>query len=127
MAKIYHDIADFHAEIQKLVIEGDDAEVYSDYWHSLTEMNRFVRSSQTETEIVLLETYRLIMNSINTYAYKFSAFIPEDEMQALFDDAKVGTDELVTTTEKTAQIRQSIIDSYDAASRSIDRAYGGRK
>ena len=127
MAKVYHDIADFHAEIQKLVIEGDDAEVYSDYWHSLTEMNRFVRSSQTETEIVLLETYRLIMNSINTYAYKFSAFIPEDEMRALFDDAKAGTDELVTTTEKTAQIRQSIIDSYDGTDRSIDRAYGGRK
>ena len=127
MAKIYHDIADFHAEIQKLVIEGDDAEVYSDYWHSLTEMNRFVRSSQTETEIVLLETYRLIINSVNTYAYKFSAFISEDEMRSLFEDAKAGTDELVTTTEKTAQIRQSIIDSYDGTERSIDRAYGGRK
>ncbi|WP_044976007.1 serine/threonine-protein kinase [Ruminococcus sp. HUN007] len=127
MAKVYHDIADFHAEIQKLVIEGDDSEVYSDYWHSLTEMKQFVMSSQTETEIVLLETYRLIINSINTYAYKFSSFIEEDEMRDLFSEVKAETDRLVTTTEKTGQIRQSIIDSYSAADKAINRAYGGKQ
>ncbi len=126
MAKIYHDIAAFHSDIQKLVIEGDDSEVYASYWNSLSELDSYIQSSHTETEIVLLETYRLILNSINTYAYKFASFIPENEMRDLLDSAKRGTDELVTTTEKTAQIRQNIIDGYGSAENALARAYGGK-
>lgn len=127
MARIYHDIGKFHSEIQKLVIEGDDTEVYSSYWESMKEMNSFVESSGTETEIVLLETCKLIINSLSTYAYKFSSFVPESDVRDLYFTVRKKTENLVATTEKTRQIRQDIRNSYKNAEEAIERAYGGNR
>ncbi len=126
MARIYRDIGNFHTEIQKLVVEGDDAGIYRSYWESLSELVSFIDSSQTETEIVLLESYRLVMNSLDAYAFKFAAFVPEDEIRSIYLKIREDTDNLMTTTEKTGQIRRSIRDTYASAEYSLDRAYGGK-
>lgn len=126
MARIYYDIGRFNAEIQKLVIEGDDADVYRGYWDSITALNEFAETSGTETEIVLLETYRLIVNSISTYAYKFSSFVPEDEIKALCSSVRNGNQKLVTTTEKTKQIQEQITEAFTLADEAVERAYGGK-
>lgn len=125
MARIYCDIGNFNAEIQKLVIEGDDSNVYQEYWTSLSEINDFIISSNTETEIVLLETYRLTLNSLITYAYKFSSFVPENEIRAMYEESRKGTENLVPTTEKTRQIRQEIRNLYSSVENSLSGAYGG--
>jgi len=127
MAKIYHDIGKFQSEIQKLVIEGDDADVYSGYWESLKGLEEFVESSGTETEIVLLETYRLIINSISNYASKFSSFVPENEIRKLYNSAREGAYSMETTTEKTGQILETIRKCCISADEALGRAYGGKK
>lgn len=125
MAKIYCDIGNFNSEIQKLVIEGDDKDIYQSYWESLTDMNRFIMESDTETEIVLLETYRMILSSLSTYAYKFSSFADENDIRTLYTDVRRGTENLIPTTEKTREIHQNIRNLYHSAEEAIERAYGG--
>ncbi|MCI6580713.1 MAG: serine/threonine protein kinase, partial [Oscillospiraceae bacterium] len=99
MARIYHDIGNFHSEIQKLVIEGDDTDTYTEYWQSLNEMSDFAETSSAETEIVLLETYRMIINSLAIYTYKFASFIPEEDIRNLYYKTRKSTESVITTTE----------------------------
>lgn len=127
MAKIYYDIGNFHSEIQKLVIEGDDTDAYAGYWKSLSEMSDFAESSSAETEIVLLETYKMIMNSIGIYTYKFASFIPEEDVRNLYCKTRKNTESVITTTEKTRAIKQQIKNGYQLTEDTIERAYGGRK
>lgn len=127
MAKIYHDIGKFHSEIQKLVIEGDDNDTYTRYWQSLNEMADFIETSSAETEIVLLETYKMIMNSLGIYTYKFSSFIPEDDVNSLYIRIRKNTEAIIPTTEKTKQIKQEIEHGYTLTEDTVRRAYGGKK
>lgn len=127
MARLYHDIGNFHSEIQKLVIEGNDTDIYEKYWQSINEMIEFIDSSSTETEIVLLETYKLIINSITAYTYKFSSFVSKQEVLDLYHKVRKNTESVITTTEKTESIRQTIKSNYLSAEDSIERAYGGIK
>lgn len=127
MAQVYHDIGCFHADIQQLVIEGDDASIYENYWNSIKEMTDYIDSSQTETEIVLLETYKIALNSLETYAYKFSAFMPYEEQKEFFIKIKEKTNAIVTTTEKTDRIKESIQKRFDDTAAVIEKAYGGTK
>ncbi len=127
MAEVYYNIGKFHSDIQKLVIEGDDTDVYQDYWNSINNMTEFIENSHTETEIVLLETYKLAISSLETYSYKFSSFALYDEQMALYSKVKNAVDNIITTTEKTEKIKQNIINRYSAAERMIEKAYGGKK
>lgn len=124
MSKIYYDIGKFHSDIQKLVIEGDDTGVYYEYWNSLNSMSDFIEENGTESEIVLLETYKLILNSLETYAYKFAAFVTYEEQKNLFEKIKNKTESIVTTTEKTEQIRKCISERYSQTQSVIENAYG---
>lgn len=127
MARIYHDIGNFHSEIQKLVIEGDDTDTYTEYWQSLNEMSDFAETSSAETEIVLLETYRMIINSLAIYTYKFASFIPEEDIRNLYYKTRKSTESVITTTEKTKDLKQKIRKAYQITEDAIERAYGGRK
>lgn len=127
MARIYHDIGNFHSEIQKLVIEGDDTDTYTEYWQSLNEMSDFAETSSAETEIVLLETYRMIINSLAIYTYKFASFIPEEDVRNLYYKTRKSTESVITTTEKTKDLKQKIRKAYQITEDAIERAYGGRK
>ena len=127
MAKIYYDIGNFHSEIQKLVIEGDDTDTYTEYWQSLNEMSDFAETSSAETEIVLLETYRMIINSLAIYTYKFASFIPEEDIRNLYYKTRKSTESVITTTEKTKDLKQKIRKAYQITEDAIERAYGGRK
>lgn len=127
MAKLYYDIGIFHSEIQKLVIEGNDTDIYEKYWKSINEMTEFIDTSKTETEIVLLETYKLIINSISAYAYKFSSFVSEQDIRNIYYKVRKNTEAIITTTEKTESIRQKIRENYLSAEDSIERAYGGSR
>lgn len=127
MARIYHDIGNFHSEIQKLVIEGDDTDTYTEYWQSLNEMSDFAETSSAETEIVLLETYRMIINSLAIYTYKFASFIPEEDVRNLYYKTRKSTESVITTTEKTKDLKQKIRKAYQITEDAIERAYGGIK
>ena len=127
MARIYHDIGNFHSEIQKLVIEGDDTDTYTEYWQSLNEMSDFAETSSAETEIVLLETYRMIINSLAIYTYKFASFISEEDIRNLYYKTRKSTESVITTTEKTKNLKQKIRKAYQITEDAIERAYGGRK
>ena len=127
MARIYHDIGNFHSEIQKLVIEGDDTDTYTEYWQSLNEMSDFAETSSAETEIVLLETYRMIINSLAIYTYKFASFIPEEDIRNLYYKTRKSTESVITTTEKTKDLKQKIRKAYQITEDAIESAYGGRK
>ena len=127
MARIYHDIGNFHSEIQKLVIEGDDTDTYTEYWQSLNEMSDFAETSSAETEIVLLETYRMIINSLAIYTYKFASFISEEDIRNLYYKTRKSTESVITTTEKTKDLKQKIRKAYQITEDAIERAYGGRK
>lgn len=123
MAQIYYDIGNFYANIQKMVIEGSDSEVYSDYWDSINKMVSYIDENKTETEIVLLETYKLALNALRTYTYKFSTFVSMDEQLELFDNLKEKTDSIEASTDKTRQIKDEITGNYESIIKSIKSAY----
>ncbi|MDO5559693.1 MAG: serine/threonine-protein kinase [Oscillospiraceae bacterium] len=123
MAQIYYDIGTFYSNIQKMVIEGSDSQVYSDYWSSINQMVEFVDVNHTETEIVLLETYKLAMNALKAYTYKFSLFVSYDDQMKLFESIKDKTDSINASTDKTRQIKDDITRNYDSIISSIKSSY----
>lgn len=124
MAKVYLDIGQFNSEITLDVQEASDKGKYLPYWEKLKTLVDMIAQTQDENEIVNLEVYRLTTNAIETYARKFKAEgVAQEELIELLNQIKEGTGDMVTTTDKTEQMRMEIQERLPAAESAIRNAY----
>ena len=124
MAKMYRDIGQFNRDVTLKVQEASDKGTYFPYWQNISELVGIVSEAQDENEIVNLEVYKLAMNAIETYARKFKADdVPQDEMQVLFNTIKSGVEQIVTTTDKTEQMKKDILARFVATEEVIKNTY----
>ena len=123
MAKNYISIGDFKQNIDSKIIEGDDNDLYSPYWQSLNEM--YTSVSKDDNEIVKLNVYRLVVNSIENYSRKFknNVNVSKTEIQTLFDQVKTDVKGLSTSSDTTEKIKSEITERFEATQLAIDNAY----
>ncbi|MDM8157036.1 serine/threonine-protein kinase [Amedibacillus dolichus] len=123
MATIYRDIGIFNRDITLHIEEAADKGDYAPYWENIKQLVDKIAFSD-ESEIIQLEVYRLAMYSMETYARKFKADgISQQEMTKLYETVVNATDQVVTTSDKTEQLKQEVSLRYDAAGRAIEDAY----
>ena len=83
-----------------------------------------VTNDADESEIVELEVYKLAMFSMETYARKFKAEgVEQTAMNELYDLVKNEVENIQTTSDKTASLKQEIADRFDSAAAAIENAF----
>lgn len=119
---IYRDIGIFNRDITLDIEEASDKGKYEPYWENLRSMAEQV--SGEDQEIVQLELYRLIMNSIENYSRKFKADgIKQDDMLAVYDTVCEKLEALNTNSDKTDELKEQLIGRKQTVRQSIDSAY----
>ncbi|WP_099467929.1 serine/threonine-protein kinase [Konateibacter massiliensis] len=122
MASIYHDIGVFNRDITLNVQEASDKGQYLPYFENIKKLISTV--NEDENEIVSLELYKLAMYSIDNYARKFKADgVLEEDIRTVYETVKTRTQNMITTTDKTTQIKEYIMQRFDSADKSIVNAY----
>ncbi len=123
MAEIYYNIGSFYENIQHAIIEGYDSSLYSDLWENMNNMAELIDNSQTE--IVLLETYKIITDLISTYTHKFSSVsgLTYKEQKDFLDKIINKTEKIEATTDKTQNIKDYITGQYGITLQKIEKAY----
>lgn len=122
MARIYHDIGVFNRDITLNVQEASDKGMYLPYYENIKGLLNTI--NQDDNEIVNLELYKLAMYSIDNYARKFKADgVLEEDIRSVYEDVKARTLNMTTTTDKTTQIKEYIVQRFESADKSIANAY----
>lgn len=124
MAEMYRYIGQFNRDITLNVQEASDKGTYLPYWENITKLVATVSESQDENEIVNLEVYKLAMNAVETYARKFKADdVAQEDMKALLEQVKAGTEQVDTTTDKTEEMKNDILKRLQDAEAAVENAY----
>ena len=91
---------------------------------NLNNLVNTISEQEDENEIVKLEVFKLAVNAIETYARKFKAdSVTKEEMLNLLYVVKADTEAIVTTTDKTTQIKEDIMERLDKAEMAVRNAF----
>ncbi len=124
MSKVYKDIGVFNRDITLNIEEASDKEMYKPYWDNMVELVELLSNSNEDSEIVELEVYKLVMYSIETYARKFkSVGVTQEDMMSLYNSVKTASLGVSTTSDKTEQLKEDVIDRHSATELAIENAY----
>lgn len=127
MSRMYRDIGRFHRDITLNVQEASDKGTYAPYWENLKSLVEVITKSNEEKEIVNLEVYKLTITSVETYARKFKADeITREAMTALLEQVENGTKNTATTTDKTEQMKEEILERIEYVETAINNAFAGK-
>ena len=118
ITQVYKEIGQFTRDVTLNVEEASDKGTYAPYFQNLEDLLEIVDGE--DSEIVNLEVYKLCLDSIENYARKFkSDGIEESRIQAFYQDVLDRNDAVDTTTDKTDEIKQQILERKDAAQDAI--------
>ena len=124
MALIYRDIGKFNRDITLNIEEASDKGTYAPYWRNMEELVNIIVDGKEESEIIELEVYKLVMYSIETYARKFKADdISKSDMTSVFETVKAAAQQVSTTSDKTEQLKNEVMNRFDATELAIENAY----
>lgn len=124
ISEVYKNIGQFNKDVTLNIEEASDKGMYLPYFNNLGNLLRIVSSE--ENEIVNLEVYKLSMYSIETYARKFMLDgVSKERLQELYDEVYDATSNIITSTDKTTEMKDAILARAEDAQRAIDNAYVG--
>lgn len=109
MARIYRDIGTFSRDITLNINEASDKGKYAPYFENMGELTTIIEANPGEGEIVQLELFRLVTNSLESYSRKFLADgITQQQMDELLGRVGKGLNNVAATTDKTAELKKYI-------------------
>lgn len=124
MAQVYANIGIFYRDIVTDVTEASDKGKYRPLYDNLSELINNIAKNENESEIVRLELLELSRSAIDQYATKFkSDGVGEDELVTMLNDIDKIVNSLDTTTDKTKEKKDSIINLVEKTRVAISRAY----
>lgn len=127
-AEIYRYIGNFDKEYNIKVAEGNEKGLLKKYWENIRALVGMVEDGN-ESEIVVLEVYRLATNVIASRAQKLKEDgVERDDMEEMHDLVKEKVKNMDATGEKTKELREEIMKYYvdgdtDKISREIANAF----
>lgn len=122
MAQIYHEIGVFHRDIMLDMEEASDKGKYKLYFDNLKKLQEEL--GKQESDIVVLELNKLMLNSIESYARKLKADgVVQEELLDSLEKVMVSTEKIPTDTEKTTEMKEYIQTRYEEAVKTVKLAY----
>ena len=121
-AETYFNIATFTSDIENAVTQGDEGkEMYRSYWDSLVALEQSTESANGDSgiaEVVKLDAYVLITNSVETYLSKFKDFAEVDrfEMDSLCNKV---ADQLSRNSWSKGTNETKAKDTYERLTRNV--------
>lgn len=124
MATVYANIGMFYRDITTNITEANDKGKYMPLYENLCELMDTVGTDTEESEIVRLELVELVRGSIQQYATKFKLDgITRQQLTDLYDSVSSIADSVVTTTDKTDEMKATTISYLSDTMDAIDLAY----
>lgn len=124
MAQVYANIGIFYRDIVTDVTEASDKGKYRPLYDNLSELIDNIAKNENESEIVRLELLELSRSAIDQYSSKFkSDGVGEDELVTMLNDVDKIVNSLDTTTDKTKEKKDLIINLVEKTRVAISRAY----
>lgn len=123
IARVYCAIGDFYSQTQKKENELLKKNYSADLWESMKELDSLVEEANAGSEIIILETYKTLVNLENTNMNDFAkAGISYEEQRSFLDNIKAKTEKMNAAEERAAEAKEYILSFYDRVAESIDGA-----
>ena len=120
LAYTYEQIALFYKNITVSINEASDKGMYIDYFNNLSVLLSGMEEEQSE--MLRLEVYRLCINSLETYAYKFAADgVSVDSEMAMLNTVIEKTEKMETTSSKTEEMKKEVLERNTYAKEAIEK------
>ncbi len=124
MATVYGAIGSFYRDIATKAIEGADKGLYKPFFDQLTQLLETVALDERESEIVRLELLELSRSALQQYAGRFKVDgVGKDEMFQLCDSIDKISEGLVTTTQKTGEIKEGIRNRLEETREAVQAVF----
>ena len=121
IAQVYCTIGDFYSQTQKKENELLKKNYSEDLWKSMNELNKLVEETNAGSEIIILETYKTLVNLENSNMSDFAKTgITYSEQKAFLEDIKNKTEKLNAADDSAAEAKEYILSFYDRIIESID-------
>ncbi len=128
MATVYMNIGVFYRDITTAITEASDKGEYIELFENLSQLMQTVAYNEDESEIVRLELLELCRSALQRYATKFkSDGVTQEELESLLDQIQPIVETMNTTTDKTLEKQESILDLLEDTRVAIEIAYGTYK
>lgn len=122
LANTYEQIGLFYKNITVSVNEASDKGMYIEYFNNLSALLSEIGDEQSE--ILKLEVYKLCMNSLETYAYKIASDgVSKESESNMLEEIIARVEAMETTSDKTNQMREEILERNEFAREAIEKAY----
>lgn len=124
MAKVYMQIGHFQNQITTAIEEASDKGKYKPYWQSIEQLLEVIGKEDDENEIVCLELYRLIIDSLENYSRKFKADgISKTRLVSVYEKVKEAMEQIEVLTDKAEALKKEIMSRYGYVEEAIEHAY----
>ncbi len=121
IAQVYCAIGDFYSQTQKKEKEILKKNFCKDLWESMNALNKLVEEANADSEIIILETYKTLMNLVNENMSDFvKSGISLDEQKNFLDDVKAKTEKVQATDDSAIETKEYILGFYDGVAESIE-------
>lgn len=105
MALIYRDIGNFYAQIDQLRTEANDSGEYKTLFKNYQSLLKLIKSGD-EAEIVQLELYNAILNSVEQYGDKFASDgVKKDDILSAVEQIEQSLDDISESSEKLTSLK----------------------
>ena len=123
MSFVYSEIGKFNRDIVLKIQEATDQGLYLNYFNNLKEIMTLTESNY-ENELVELELYQMIFNSIENYARKFkNDGITKNELIDFSNHVTTKIKKVYTTTDKTKTMKDMLLNKTTNLQNAIEIAY----
>ena len=123
MALIYRDIGNFYAQIDQLRTEANDSGEYKTLFKNYQSLLKLIKSGD-EAEIVQLELYNAILNSVEQYGDKFASDgVKKDDILSAVEQIEQSLDDISESSEKLTSLKLETKKAVEVAKTKITTAY----
>lgn len=120
IAKVYCSIGEFYSLTQKKENELLKKNYSADLWESMISLNEMVETANAGSEIIILETYKTLINLENSNINEFAkSDISYEAQTELLDDIKNKTEKINAEEGTAAEAKEYILTFYDRILESI--------
>ncbi|WP_303789395.1 serine/threonine-protein kinase [Ruminococcus flavefaciens] len=121
IARVYCAIGDFYSQSQKRENELLGSDISADLWKSMNELGELVETENADSDIIVLETYKTLVNLEYTNINEFrKAGISFAEQKKFISDIKEKTERINPQGGTAADAKEYILGSYDMIIQSIE-------
>lgn len=111
-AVIYRDIGTFDKEYNIMAAEGNEKGLLKKYWDNMEKLVQMVQGGN-ESEIVVLEVYRLVTNALESRAQKLKQDgVGREAMEEMHDMVKEEVINMNTIAQKPGELKEEIKKHY---------------